>query len=201
MFVLSFQKFSRTSLTGYMLQQPASLRPNAGSTTGRFFANVLTDNDPSYLALHSKAAALYDKANHYAAYVDKSKSRFDLLGATVHMALIDVFYIHIDAAEYQASISSLDASLERFKQALPPIERPNPPSADTAHILLLTHSLTHCATITLHRPFVPRSSTSMTRCLTAANTIIRVVQGLGVQRLEFVNPILGVRKFRFSLGR
>ena len=40
-------------------------------------------------------------------------------------------------------MNTLDASIERFKQGLPAIERSTQLSSDSAHTLLLIHSLTH----------------------------------------------------------
>ncbi|PSR71038.1 hypothetical protein PHLCEN_2v13086 [Hermanssonia centrifuga] len=150
------------------MKQPASARPNPGSTTQRFFANVVSDREASYMGLHAKAAALYERANYLATYLDRSSTG------------------------YEATVVGFDGSIERFKQILPPIERPNPLSADTAHYLLVIHCLCQSATIQLHRGFAARSSTSMTKCLTAANSIIRTVQAVGVQSIQFVNPIIGV---------
>ncbi len=99
---------------------------------------------------------------------------------------------HTGSTGYEATVVGFDGSIERFKQILPPIERPNPLSADTAHYLLVIHCLCQSATIQLHRGFAARSSTSMTKCLTAANSIIRTVQAVGVQSIQFVNPIIGV---------
>ena len=101
--------------------------------------------------------------------------------------------LFIDTPSYQSVMNTLDASIERFKQGLPAIERSTQLSSDSAHTLLLIHSLTHSATIQLHWPFTSRSTTSINRCLAAANTIVRVMQVLDVKRMEFINPILGVR--------
>ncbi|KAI0091628.1 hypothetical protein BDY19DRAFT_904256 [Irpex rosettiformis] len=156
-------------------QQPSSSRPNPGSTTKRFFAELLTDNtnvpngDPSCLTLLAKASALYERANYIASYLDKN------------------------TPSYQAVISTFDASIERFKQSLPAIERSTQLSPDRAHTLLLIHTLTHSATIQLHWPLTSHSTASINRCLAAANTIVRVVQVLDVKRMEFANPVLGVR--------
>ncbi|KAI0343315.1 hypothetical protein BDW22DRAFT_1267164 [Trametopsis cervina] len=148
-------------------QLPASLRGNVGATTRRFFADVLVDNEPSHLAMLAKASALYDRANDFASYDG-------------------------NGPDFQATISALDTSIEAFKHTLPPLQRPSQSSGDTAHMLLLIHAICHCASIQLHRPFLNRSSTSLTRCLTAANTTIRVMHSLEVHNLGIVNPVIGV---------
>ncbi|KAI0692448.1 hypothetical protein BC835DRAFT_1307150 [Cytidiella melzeri] len=155
-------------------QQPLSSRLNLGSTTKRFFADALVDqgnqssNVPSYAALLAKAAALYERANFVASFLDEN------------------------TPNYQAALTTFDGFIERFKYILPPIERSTQLTPEIAHALLLIHCLSHCATIQLHRPLIPRSSTSMTRCLTAANTVISIFQALDVKQMEFINPIAGV---------
>lgn len=56
--------------------------------------------------------------------------------------------------------------------------------------------MTECASIALHRGFLRQSNTSRTRCLTAANAVVRVFQTLNYQELEYVNPILAVSNHR-----
>lgn len=99
---------------------------------------------------------------------------------------------HTDIGSHQAEFGSLDGCIERFKQTLPSPERVN---EDITHTLLLAHSLAHAATIQLHLRFVGQSSTSRSRCLAAANSIIRLTQILPVRRLSCLNPIMAVRLF------
>jgi hypothetical protein len=105
---------------------------------------------------------------------------------------------------FYAALSNLDASIEQFKQTLPTIERSPQPTVEVAHMLLLIHGFAHSATIQLHKPFMSGNSNSMARSLTSANTIVRVIQALGMARMEFINPIVGVCIFfkpRKSCGR
>ena len=95
-------------------------------------------------------------------------------------------------AGLEATLSATDSSIGRFMQSLPPIERSAPLSAETAHNLLLIYGLTYAATIELHKGFVGRSSTSMAKCLSAANNIIRTAHAIGIQNLQFVDPVAGV---------
>ncbi|KIP07418.1 hypothetical protein PHLGIDRAFT_420257 [Phlebiopsis gigantea 11061_1 CR5-6] len=149
-------------------QHAASARPNLGSTVQRFLADVQADSSAlSPLALIAKASALYDRANYLASYLDRN------------------------AAGYENSLLALDDQIEKFKQSLPSIERASSLADERAHSLLLVHCLVHSASIQLHRSFATRSSTSMMRCLTSANTIVRVMQDV-TKQVSVANPIIGV---------
>lgn len=92
----------------------------------------------------------------------------------------------------EAALSAMEASIERFKQILPPVNRPTPSSADSAHSLFIVHGFTYAATIQLHRGFMLRSMTSTAKSLSAANNIVRTASGVGLQSVPFVNPVVGV---------
>ncbi|CAL1714576.1 unnamed protein product [Somion occarium] len=146
-------------------QQPRSRNSH---TIRTFIQGLLTGSgkrDASFFATYAKAAALYERTTRYATLWEK------------------------DITSHQADFNELDACIERFKQTLPSPERVNP---DTTHTLLVMHSLGHCATIQLHTRFVGQSSTSRSRCLTAANAIVRLTQILPVRQLPCINPIMAV---------
>lgn len=128
---------------------------------------------------------MYDRANYLGSYLDKSQSS---VAAFSRRRLINVI---AGAAGYENSLLALDDSIEKFKQSLPSLSRTSALSDEQVHSLLLIHCLANCATIQLHRSFVSRSSTSMTRCLTSANIIVRVTQDL-TKHVKVVNPIVGV---------
>ncbi|KAJ3547493.1 hypothetical protein NM688_g5400 [Phlebia brevispora] len=169
--------------------QAASMRNNAvvgaRRTVQRFLADVLADRElgSSHLSLLARAAALYERANYLATYADKSIPA----GA------------YIDMPGLEAALASVDTSIERFKQTLPPVSAQDA----QAHDLLLISGLTYAATIQLHRNFAARSATSMAKCLGAGHSIVRTAQilgptsmaapgGAGTARAGVVNPVIGL---------
>ncbi|PIL24871.1 transcription factor [Ganoderma sinense ZZ0214-1] len=99
----------------------------------------------SLLAIHAKAAILYESATRLASRYNPSS---------------------------QASYLSLDNRIERFKQALPRIDQFDPMRADVIREALLTHTLAHCATIQLHTPLVQDRVTANSRTFQAAHAAI-----------------------------
>jgi hypothetical protein len=99
-----------------------------------------------------------------------------------------------------ATLLALDRSIEGFKQTLPGIDRASSLPDEQTHSLLLIQCLAHCATMQLHRGLVPRNATSMGRCVTSANYVVRVATEL-TRRLRVVNPVIGVSHLvaRYSL--
>lgn len=176
-----------------MHKRPASLRPNAGATVRRFLADVLADGGASSpLALVAKASALYDRTSYLAAYLDRSQSSL-AHAVFAHRRLTGAPLT--DAGGVEGALRELDSAVETFKASLPSLDRAGALPGEQAHSLLLIHCLCHCATIQLHRAFVARSSTSMTRCLASANTVVRVAQEL-TRHAAVVSPVVGVRAFR-----
>ncbi|EKM50061.1 uncharacterized protein PHACADRAFT_188424 [Phanerochaete carnosa HHB-10118-sp] len=188
-------------------QQPASARPNAGSTVQRFLADVTADGAASSpLALIAKAAALYERASALAAHTDTnsqcSRSVFTrhrrLTGLLLLLALPSGVGDGASLAEtagYEAALLALDGAVEQLKQALPPLERAGsvaaPADEHATHSLLVLHGLAHAATVQLHRAFAERSATSRARCLASASALVRVVHEL-TRRLAVVSPLVGV---------
>lgn len=97
-----------------------------------------------------------------------------------------------DIMAHQEEFVQLDTCIERFKQSLPVPERLQSPSVELLHGLLVVHTLSQCASIQLHVRFVMQSSTSRSRCLAAANSIVRTAQVLPVQQMRFISPIMAV---------
>ena len=95
---------------------------------------------------------------------------------------------------HQEEFVQLDTCIERFKATLPVPERLQSPSIEMLHSLLVVHTLAQCATIQLHVRFVMQSSTSRSRCLTAANSVVRIAQTLPIQQMRYVSPIMAVSR-------
>ncbi|KAI0078725.1 hypothetical protein K474DRAFT_1660123 [Panus rudis PR-1116 ss-1] len=137
-----------------------------GATIRAFLHNLHTgvaERDPSYWTTCAKAASLYERAVRRAAALKQGQS------------------------SQNGEMAAFDKCLDRFTRHLPTPERINP---EILHVVLLGHSLAHAAIIQLHFPFADRSSTSRSRCLAAANSIIRLLHVLPVRQLPYVNPTL-----------
>ncbi|KAI0676078.1 hypothetical protein C8Q78DRAFT_1104482 [Trametes maxima] len=127
-----------------------------------------TDGDaqsPSMLAMHAKAAILYEGATRLASRYNPSS---------------------------QASLLSLDNRIERFKQALSQIERFDPTRVDILRAALLVHTLSQCATIQLHTPLVQDRVTANSRTYQAAHAAVRTLRGVNIGVLNCVNPFIGI---------
>ncbi|KIP10063.1 hypothetical protein PHLGIDRAFT_115879 [Phlebiopsis gigantea 11061_1 CR5-6] len=139
-----------------------------GRTIRNFFANVNGDRSSSLLAMYAKAAALYEKAGHVASL----RSR--------------------NTPDVASKVTALDTSIEAFKSALPGLANTAGAPPGIRHDLLVVHTLAECAAIALHKGYLRHSSTSRTRCINAANTIVRALQTVNSQDFGYVSPILAV---------
>ncbi|RPD64112.1 hypothetical protein L226DRAFT_569591 [Lentinus tigrinus ALCF2SS1-7] len=125
-------------------------------------ANMATQ---SLLAMQAKAAILYEGATRLA-------SRY---GPSSH-----------------SSFRALDDRIERFKQALPRMERFNSAPADIVRAALLTHTLVQCASIQLHTPVV-QQMTANSPTYEAAHAAVRNLRHLNdIRVLSCVNPFMGI---------
>ncbi|KAI8968630.1 hypothetical protein BD414DRAFT_518662 [Trametes punicea] len=119
----------------------------------------------SILAMHAKAAILYEGATRLASRYNPSS---------------------------QAAFLSLDNRIERFKQALPRIERFDPSRVDVLRTALLVHTLAQCATIQLHTPIVQDRVTANSRTYQAAHAAVRALRGVNVAILNCVSPYIAI---------
>ncbi|KAI9060917.1 hypothetical protein FKP32DRAFT_994942 [Trametes sanguinea] len=119
----------------------------------------------SILAMHAKAAILYEGATRLASRYNPSS---------------------------QAAFLSLDNRIERFRQALPRLERLDQSRADAVRTGLLVHTLSHCASIQLHTPLVQDRVTANSRTYQAAHAAVRALRSIDDGILGCVNPFLGI---------
>ncbi|KAL4250217.1 hypothetical protein ABKN59_006374 [Abortiporus biennis] len=146
-------------------------RGNLGRTVSTYLENISSgqiSSDTCFLSLHAKAALFYEKADRMASFMESN------------------------IAAYRNEFSTLDVILERFKQTLPPPDRVDLTNMMVSHDTLLLHTLSQCATIQLHIRFVSQNPTSRNRCLTSAQTCIRLLQAIPLRTLKVVNPIIAV---------
>ncbi|KAI0653295.1 hypothetical protein C8Q70DRAFT_1093661 [Cubamyces menziesii] len=119
----------------------------------------------SMLAMQAKAAIMYEGATRLASRYNPSS---------------------------QATFLSLDNRIERFKQALPRIDRFDPSRIDILRTALLVHTLAQCATIQLHSPIVQDRVTANSRTYQAAHAAVKTLRGVNVGILNCVNPFFGI---------
>ncbi|KAH9847316.1 hypothetical protein C2E23DRAFT_522773 [Lenzites betulinus] len=125
-------------------------------------ANVATQ---SMLAVHAKAAILYEGATRLASRYNPSS---------------------------QATFLSLDNRIERFKQVLPRIDRVDPSRVGLLRTTLLIHTLSQCASIQLHTPLVQDRVTANSRTYQAAHAAVKLLRGVNPGILSCVNPFIGI---------
>ncbi|KAI0630866.1 hypothetical protein C8Q77DRAFT_1160374 [Trametes polyzona] len=119
----------------------------------------------SVLAIHAKAAILYEGATRLASRYNPSS---------------------------QPTLLSLDSRIERFKHALPRLERLDPSRVDILRSVLLVHTLSQCATIQLHTPLVQDRVTANSRTYLAAHAAVKALRCVNVGILACVNPFVGI---------
>ncbi|CDO73351.1 hypothetical protein BN946_scf185008.g114 [Trametes cinnabarina] len=119
----------------------------------------------SLLAMHAKAAILYEGATRLASRYNPSS---------------------------QAAFLSLDNRIERFRQALPGLDRFDPGRVDTLRTALLIHTLAHCASIQLHTPLIQDHVTANSRTYQAAHAAVKTLRSIDVGILSCVNPFIGI---------
>ncbi|EIW58174.1 uncharacterized protein TRAVEDRAFT_47347 [Trametes versicolor FP-101664 SS1] len=116
----------------------------------------------SILAMHAKAAILYEGATRLASRYNPSS---------------------------QATFLSLDNRIESFKRALPRID---PARVDILRPALLVHTLANCASIQLHAPLVQDRVTANSRTYQAAHAAVRSLREIEGGVLFCVNPFAGI---------
>lgn len=137
--------------------------------------------------MHAKAAALYEKAGYVASL--RSRSAFSLRDASA----LSLNASLLDTPDVASKVTALDTSIETFKSVLPGLGNTAGAPPSVRHDILVAHTLAECATIALHKGYLRHSSTSRTRCINAANTVVRALQTVNSQDFGYVNPILAVR--------
>jgi hypothetical protein len=98
--------------------------------------------------------------------------------------------IHIDPGRQEplASFNSLDNTIQRFIESIPPIERQSVIPLDYQMCMC---SLAHASDIQLHRPFAVENNISRARVLKAADAIVEL-NDLWASELDFIESMLAV---------
>ncbi|KAJ7890249.1 hypothetical protein B0H13DRAFT_878102 [Mycena leptocephala] len=146
-------------------------------TVSKFLSGLSTESGfSSELALHSKASILLEQAITFSArYAGNSPLGEFLEGTTSDDAAFD----------------SLDALLEQFMLSLPLGFEPRCVDKST-HRLLVTQTLTHVAIIRLHAHRVRTSEASRRKYMTAALTVVHIINNTDFSKWRHIDPIMGI---------
>ncbi|KAJ7897421.1 hypothetical protein B0H13DRAFT_2032915 [Mycena leptocephala] len=148
-----------------------------GGTVSKFLSGLSIESGfSSELALHAKASILLEQAITFSArYAGNSPLGEFLEGTTSDDTAFD----------------SLDALLEQFMLSLPLGFEPRCVDKST-HRLLVTQTLTHVAIIRLHAHRVRTSEASRRKYMTAALTVVHIVNNTDFSKWRHIDPIMGV---------
>jgi hypothetical protein len=157
-----------------------------GGTVSKFLSGLSIESGfSSELALHAKASILLEQAITFSARYAGNSS----LGEFPEETTSD-----------DAAFDSLDALLEQFMLSLPLGFEPRCADKST-HRLLVTQTLTHVAIIRLHAHRVRTSEASRRKYMTAALTVVHIINNTDFSKWRHIDPIMGVRTFLFSFQR
>ncbi|THU85456.1 hypothetical protein K435DRAFT_843254 [Dendrothele bispora CBS 962.96] len=165
--------------TGSYAQTPLPDNVRGSSTIQNFLANN-RDTGYSLLALHAKAAILFEQAS---LILRQYKPNMSLQ----------------DATRFQSKFTKIDNVIRRFKSELPPIpsaadiqQAQSPSDArSTARRLLIAHTLASVASIQLHYTFANKDPGSQSQILLAAQNVVNVTQAANLEDFPFIDPIMG----------
>ncbi|EMD36510.1 hypothetical protein CERSUDRAFT_95807 [Gelatoporia subvermispora B] len=148
-------------------------------TIATFLAGGVPDSTvdgASGLALRAMAAALYERANHLVSRLEST--------AQPGEALLSEFL-------------ALDTLITRF---MPRIGHgPNNSSLpDGTRDLLVTRTLACAARVELHLKFAEGTSASRQKCLAAAAAAVAALNGVNVEALGYIDPIMAILWFNIS---
>lgn len=94
-------------------------------------------------------------------------------------------------------MQSLEHTIALFLSTLIPINQLDTVLPEERHALILTHTLAHCATIYLHRPFALDNPISFEKSSQAARACVNIITHLAERDYTFLEPIIGVRYHLF----
>ncbi|KAJ7359757.1 hypothetical protein DFH08DRAFT_416546, partial [Mycena albidolilacea] len=148
--------------------QASRILPLHSSATVESFLSNFPDHGTSPIALHAKAAIVFEQASRLAA-------RF-----TEDIA------VRKSPNMFTAEFSHLDGVIESLKQALPPLE-PN----GSQLLPLVIHSLAQVATIQLHNPFCLKHDHSRSCAISAAMAVVEFVRQTNLGDVRYIDAIVG----------
>ncbi|KAJ4463584.1 hypothetical protein C8J55DRAFT_567460 [Lentinula edodes] len=142
---------------------PDSIR--SSHTIQNFISNV-PDNGRSLLAIHVKAAMLFERSS-----------------------LLQRQY-RPNATRFQQTFNNLNSAINNMAAVLPSLSDHNL-SRSTIRRLLIAHTLCRVATIVLHGIFEQRDPASQGQVLTAAESVVMLLKSINLTDFPFIDPIMG----------
>ncbi|KAJ3863119.1 hypothetical protein EV359DRAFT_43771, partial [Lentinula novae-zelandiae] len=139
---------------------------DSGSYSQNFISNV-PDNGRSLLAIHVKAAMLFERSS-----------------------LLQRQY-RPNATRFQQTFNNLNSAINNMAAVLPSLSDHNL-SRSTIRRLLIAHTLCRVATIILHGIFEQRDPASQGQVLTAAESVVMLLKSINLTDFPFIDPIMGV---------
>jgi len=95
-----------------------------------------------------------------------------------------------EANRFAQAFNSLDNLIDTFRLSLFPIDQTHA-SSPLFSTVLLTHTLTHAATIQLHGAFVNDNPRSRTKSLSAAEACVTLLRQVDISNVAQINPLFG----------
>uniref|UniRef100_A0A0W0F8G0 Zn(2)-C6 fungal-type domain-containing protein n=1 Tax=Moniliophthora roreri TaxID=221103 RepID=A0A0W0F8G0_MONRR len=142
------------------------------SRTIQNFLGNTPDNAASLMALHAKAAILFEQAS---VLLRKYQPNMELR----------------DAVKYQSTFNNLNQTIQRFLTMLPALN-PNAPTALYRKQLVI-HTLARISAIQLHYIFAAQDATSHSLIVSNAEYIVATLRGgPNLSEFPFIDPIMGV---------
>ncbi|KAK7040561.1 Zn(2)-C6 fungal-type domain-containing protein [Favolaschia claudopus] len=152
-----------------MYSQTHTQPSNSSSTVENFLTNV-PDHATALVALHAKAAIVFDQAYRLATQFTESMNRTN------------------QPNNHCAEYSRLHQVIEFLKQALPPISSSE---VNSKSLLLVIHSFVHAATIQLNNPFRLHFDISRSRAINAAISIVDCMRQTNLPTVGYIDAIVG----------
>ncbi|KAJ3712659.1 hypothetical protein C8R42DRAFT_647462 [Lentinula raphanica] len=156
------------------IDAPWPLDSGSYSQSSRTIQNFLSnypDNGHSLLALHAKAAILFERASSLQRQYNPN----------MNLA---------DATRFQQTFNNLNNAINNIAPILPSVTGPNL-SRETIRRLLVVHTLCRVASILLHGTFEDQDRASNTQILTAAESVVMLLHSVNLRDFPFIDPIMG----------
>ncbi|KAJ3786042.1 hypothetical protein GGU11DRAFT_772828 [Lentinula aff. detonsa] len=142
--------------------------------SSRTIQNFLTnypDNGKSLLAVHAKAAILFERAS---LLQHQYRPNMNLAEAT----------------RFQQTFNNLDKAINNIATILPSLTDHNLPR-NTIRRLLIVHTLCRVASILLHGIFEQQDPASQAQVIIAADSVVMLLRSVNLNDFPFIDPIMG----------
>lgn len=94
---------------------------------------------------------------------------------------------------FVAEMQALELSITRFIPTLVPVHQLDGAMPEDKYIYLAAHTLAHSAIMNLYHPFSRDDPGAYEKCIRAAKAIVAIINNLGDQDYDLLDPMVGVR--------